>query len=447
MTDYTKTTDFGVKDGLSTGNANKLVKGSEFDTEFDAIQTAVATKADKASPTFTGTVTGANLTINGSFKLADTSDDHYYTWAVNELTADRTVTMPLLTGNDTFVFEAHTATLTNKTFDLGTNTLTGSAAEFDAALQSDTFVFTSEVGSVVQAYDADLTALGALAKTDGNFIVGNGTTWVAESGSTARTSLGLGSLATASTVNNDNWSGTDLAVTNGGTGASTAVAAAHALIDGISLTAATVAGTDKVLIQDTDGSDVLKTVTAQSIADLAASSGFTLITSTNTSAVTNIDFTDATAGLFDGTYNAICIKYWGVVPATDNAILRLRLESTVEWEAGASDYSYLYDASYQTNASANYDIANDFIPVSLAGVGSDTNEYGCFGEVWIYQAEESAKYTHVVSRCFFTDPASQLERIECYGQLLVAAAVTGVRFYWSTGDFETGGRFVVYGVD
>jgi hypothetical protein len=72
------------------------------------------------------------------------------------------------------------------------------------------------IGSDVQAYDADLTALGGLAKTDGNFIVGNGSTWVAESGSTARTSLGLGSIATANTINNDNWSGTDLAVANCG---------------------------------------------------------------------------------------------------------------------------------------------------------------------------------------------------------------------------------------
>jgi len=43
----------------------------------------------------------------------------------------------------------------------------------------------------VQGIDADLTAIGALAKTDGNIIVGNGTTWVAESDATARTSLGL----------------------------------------------------------------------------------------------------------------------------------------------------------------------------------------------------------------------------------------------------------------
>jgi hypothetical protein len=50
----------------------------------------------------------------------------------------------------------------------------------------------SNIGSTVQAYDADLTTLGGLAKTDGNFIVGNGSTWVVESGATARTSLGLG---------------------------------------------------------------------------------------------------------------------------------------------------------------------------------------------------------------------------------------------------------------
>jgi len=81
------------------------------------------------------------------------------------------------------------------------------------------------IGTNVQAWDANLDQIAALAVTDGNFIVGNGTAWVAESGATARTSLGLGSLATASTINNDNWSGTDLAVANGGTGASDATTA------------------------------------------------------------------------------------------------------------------------------------------------------------------------------------------------------------------------------
>jgi microcystin-dependent protein len=55
MTDYTKTTDFAAKDALSTGNPSKIVKGTEIDDELVAISGAVASKADKSSPTFTGT--------------------------------------------------------------------------------------------------------------------------------------------------------------------------------------------------------------------------------------------------------------------------------------------------------------------------------------------------------------------------------------------------------
>lgn len=47
------------------------------------------------------------------------------------------------------------------------------------------------IGTDVQAQDADLSAIAALANTDGNFIVGTGSTWTVESGATARTSLGL----------------------------------------------------------------------------------------------------------------------------------------------------------------------------------------------------------------------------------------------------------------
>lgn len=51
------------------------------------------------------------------------------------------------------------------------------------------------IGTNVQAYDADLAAIAALDKTDGNFIVANGSAWIVETGATVRTSLGLGSAA------------------------------------------------------------------------------------------------------------------------------------------------------------------------------------------------------------------------------------------------------------
>lgn len=46
MSNYTKTTNFAAKDALASGNANKVVKGTEIDTEFTNIQTAIASKAD-----------------------------------------------------------------------------------------------------------------------------------------------------------------------------------------------------------------------------------------------------------------------------------------------------------------------------------------------------------------------------------------------------------------
>jgi hypothetical protein len=57
MSNYTKTTDFQAKDSLPAGDSNKVIRGSEFETEFDNIATAVNSKADTANATLTGTTT------------------------------------------------------------------------------------------------------------------------------------------------------------------------------------------------------------------------------------------------------------------------------------------------------------------------------------------------------------------------------------------------------
>ena len=68
MTDYSKATNFAAKDSLASGNPLKVVKGTEIDDEFEAIETAIGTKANLASPTFTGVpkaptaATGTNTT-------------------------------------------------------------------------------------------------------------------------------------------------------------------------------------------------------------------------------------------------------------------------------------------------------------------------------------------------------------------------------------------------
>ncbi len=68
MSNYTKSTNFATKDTLPTGDAGKIVKGTEIDNEFNAIASAISSKADTSSPTFSGTpaaptaVAGTNTT-------------------------------------------------------------------------------------------------------------------------------------------------------------------------------------------------------------------------------------------------------------------------------------------------------------------------------------------------------------------------------------------------
>ncbi len=54
MTSYVKSTNFASKDSLASGNPLKIIKGTEFDIEFNNIATAIDSKADTTSPTFSG---------------------------------------------------------------------------------------------------------------------------------------------------------------------------------------------------------------------------------------------------------------------------------------------------------------------------------------------------------------------------------------------------------
>jgi len=55
MSNYVQSTNFATKDALTSGDPLKIVTGTAHNTEFVNIAIAIATKADLASPTFTGT--------------------------------------------------------------------------------------------------------------------------------------------------------------------------------------------------------------------------------------------------------------------------------------------------------------------------------------------------------------------------------------------------------
>ena len=109
--------------------------------------------------TVTQTLSSKTLTspVLTTPQINDTSSDHQYVFAVSELAADRTVTLPLLTAGDTFTFNNHTATFQNKTIVHGANgnsitglvnaSFSGSAAITNANLANPTITVAAESGS------------------------------------------------------------------------------------------------------------------------------------------------------------------------------------------------------------------------------------------------------------------------------------------------------------
>lgn len=141
--------------------------GRDFLTETDASSTRTTIdvySTSEVDSAIAAAVTAEDLDVAGDTgTIAIDLDSETFTLAggtgIDTSAATNTLTIAI---DSTVTTLSGSQTLTNKTIDLGDNTITGSITEFDAALQSDTFVFTSEVGSVVQAYDAGLASIAGL---------------------------------------------------------------------------------------------------------------------------------------------------------------------------------------------------------------------------------------------------------------------------------------------
>ena len=191
------------------------------------VKAAVTTSISAGSGLTGGGTLEANRTISHADTSSQASVNNSGTTVIQDVTLDGFGHVTAL-GSKTLALTDFGVTATSAELNIMDGvTATTAELNFVDGVTSNIQTQLNALDSNKQPLDAELTAIAALATTDGNIIVGNGSTWVAESGATARTSLGLGSIATqnsnAVSITGGSISGiTDLAVADGGTGASTA---------------------------------------------------------------------------------------------------------------------------------------------------------------------------------------------------------------------------------
>ena len=241
-----------TNDSLPTGiSATKIADGTVSDTEFqhlNGVSSAIQTQINAKQATITGaasTIASSNLTAsralqsNGSGKV--------------EVSAVTTTELGHVSGVSSAI-----QTQLNGKLAVASNlsdVASASTARTNLGLA---------IGSNVQAHNSKLDDIAGLAVTNGNFIVGDGANFVAETGSTARTSLGLGTIATQA-ANNVSISGGS--ITGLGSPSNASDAATKNYVDGlvaglktrIIVRAATTANID--LTQDLQNGDTLDSIT------------------------------------------------------------------------------------------------------------------------------------------------------------------------------------------
>jgi hypothetical protein len=217
-----------------------IVDSSATETKKVLVDAAVlATLSQSSVPSINGTTIPTSKTlvvttdIGVSVQAYDADTAKY-----DDATANFTGT--LQNGGSNVVVDTDIGS-TVQAYDADTAKYDDATANFTGTLQNggSNVLVDTDIGVNVQAYDAQLADVAGLTPADGAFIVGDGTNFITEDGSTARTSLGLGSIATQAADNVNIDGGAVDAVTLGTNSAIT-----EAQIDNVNINGNTIISTD-----------------------------------------------------------------------------------------------------------------------------------------------------------------------------------------------------------
>lgn len=159
--------DHSVEGYLDTGDIGTTVQS--YSVNLDNFSSKAAPTGDVVGTTDLQTLTNKTLSVP---KIRDGNSDNDFTIIAADLAVDRNITLPLLTSDDTFVFQAHSQTLTNKTISTG-STYQGDTITVPYGGTGRTSLTNNNVilGSGTSA--VNFVAPG----TSGNVLTSNGTTW------------------------------------------------------------------------------------------------------------------------------------------------------------------------------------------------------------------------------------------------------------------------------
>ena len=392
MANYTKSTDFAAKDSLSSGDSNKVVRGSEFETEFDAISTAIATKSDTAGPTFTGTTTIPTVDINGG--------------AIDGATIGATSaaagTFTNLTASGTINFNGATVsnlgTITTANLDGGTadNIVIGgatpAAGTFTALVATSATVGGSAVLTSVTFSDLDAGAVTTSSETFANSdtqIPTNAavkahveavipTLTVTEASVTAhQAALAI----TASQLSDVTSTAAELNILDGVTATAaelnildgvTSTAAELNILDGVTSTAAELNILDGVTATAAE-LNILDGVTATT-AELNHVDGVTSNIQTQINSINPSPTLDATASGTLANGDTIIVNTNGTVSAVSGSVLTQTIGSATVFESATVNYPAIaYDSNAQKVLIAYRDQGNSNQGTAVVGTVSGTS--------------------------------------------------------------------------